>query len=147
MSDRIQKTIDLNAPIERVWRALTDHQEFSQWFRVALDAPFAVDELSRGHMTYLGYEHLVWEARVVEMSPPHRFAFTWHPYAVDTTDYSDEPPTRVQFTLEAIGQGTRLAIVESGFDALPDNRREVALRMNTGGWDTQARNIQAHVES
>jgi uncharacterized protein YndB with AHSA1/START domain len=41
MSDRIEKSIELNSPIERVWRALTDHNEFGEWFRVKLDGPFA----------------------------------------------------------------------------------------------------------
>jgi uncharacterized protein YndB with AHSA1/START domain len=148
MSDRIEKTIDLRAPIERVWRALTDHDEFGAWFRVKLEAPFAPGEISRGHITYPGHEHLVWEAVVVRMESPRLFSFTWHPYAVDPdVDYSQEPPTLVEFRLAPTGEGTRLTIIESGFDALPDHRRADCLRMNDRGWTEQARNIQAHVES
>jgi len=44
MKDKIEKTVDLNAPIERVWRALTDYREFGEWFRVALERPFAEGE-------------------------------------------------------------------------------------------------------
>jgi uncharacterized protein YndB with AHSA1/START domain len=40
MSDRVEKTIELRAPVSRVWRALTDHVEFGAWFRVRLDGPF-----------------------------------------------------------------------------------------------------------
>ena len=148
MSDRIEKTIDLRAPIERVWLALTDHDQFGQWFRVKLEAPFALGRMSRGPFTIAGYEHLVWEAKVTAMERPNRFAFTWHPYAVDPkADYSAEPPTLVEFTLEPTGEGTRLTVTESGFDALPADRREVALRMNDSGWAQQTRNIQAHVEA
>jgi uncharacterized protein YndB with AHSA1/START domain len=147
MTDRIEKTIELKAPIERVWRALTDHAEFGAWFRVKLDGPFAPGAISTGRIAYPGYEHLVWEAKVVAMERPRLFSFTWHPYAVDAdTDYSGETPTLVAFTLEPIAAGTRLSVVESGFDALPEHRRALALRMNEGGWATQMGNIQAHVE-
>ena len=148
MSDRIEKTIELKAPVERVWRALADPAEFGAWFRVKLDGTFAPSEVSRGHMTYPGYEHLVWEAKIVSMDSPRLFSFTWHPYAVEPeTDYSGEPPTLVEFRLEPLGSGTRLTVVESGFDALPEHRRDIALRMNDGGWTTQVKNIQAHVDA
>lgn len=146
MTDRIEKTIALNAPVERVWRALTDQVEFGTWFRVKLDGPFVAGEISHGHITYPGYEHLQWEAKVVAMEPPHRFAFTWHPYAVDpATDYAAEPPTLVEFHLVPSGQGSRLTVVESGFDALPPHRRDEAFRMNEGGWAEQVQNIRTHV--
>src|SRR5690606_28271507 len=104
-------------------------------------------ELSRGHVTYPGYEHLVWAARIVKMERPRLFSFTWHPNAVDPdVDYSQEPSTLVEFRLEPTATGTRLTVVESGFDALPAHRRAEAFRMNEGGWDVQVRNIQAHVE-
>jgi uncharacterized protein YndB with AHSA1/START domain len=148
MSDRIEKSIDLRAPVERVWRALTDADQFGQWFRVTLDAPFAVGQTTRGHVTIPGYEHLLWAATVTAMEPPRRFAFTWHPYAIDPkVDYSAEPPTLVEFAIEPLGEGARLTVVESGFDALPAERREIALRMNDGGWAQQMLNIKAHVET
>jgi uncharacterized protein YndB with AHSA1/START domain len=147
MTDRIEKHIDIAAPVERVWRALTDHEEFGAWFRVKLDGPFVLGGLSSGHITYPGYEHLKWEARVVAMDSPQVFAFTWHPYAVDPDqDYSDEPTTRVEFRLEPTAGGTRLTVTESGFDAIPETRRDEALRMNEGGWEEQVRNIKAHAE-
>ncbi len=149
MQDSIEKRIDLKAPVARVWRALTDHREFGAWFRVDLEGPFAVGEVSRGRITYPGYEHLKWEATVEAMEPESLFAFTWCPYGGDTdVDYSDEPTTRVEFRLEPTEGGTRLVISESGFDALPDDPRRVdALRRNTQGWNEQAKNITAHVES
>jgi uncharacterized protein YndB with AHSA1/START domain len=149
MTDRIEKTIDLKAPIDRVWRALADPAEFGSWFRVKLqDSTFRPGDISRGHITYPGYEHLVWEARVVAMDRPNLFSFTWHPYAVEPdADYSSEPPTLVEFRLQPQGDGTRLTVTESGFDALPEHRREIALRMNDGGWSTQVKNIEAHVDA
>lgn len=147
MTDRIEKSIDIAAPLERVWRALTDFEEFGAWFRVRLDGPFAVGELSLGRITYPGYEHVKWQARVVAMEAPTLFAFTWPPNAVDPDrDYSDEAWIRVEFRLEPAGGGTRLTVVESGFDRLPAERRDEALRMNEAGWEEQVRNVKAHVE-
>ncbi len=147
MSDRIEKTIELKAPISRVWQALTDFREFGTWFRVRLDGPFKPGQVSRGQMTYPGYEHVKWEAVVQKMEPERLFSFTWHPYAIDPkTDYTGEPQTLVEFTLEKTATGTRLHVVESGFDKIPANRRAEALRMNDGGWAKQIKNIAQHVE-
>jgi uncharacterized protein YndB with AHSA1/START domain len=147
MSDRIEKTVELKAPVSRVWRALTDHHEFGTWFRVRLDGPFVPGQVSRGRITYPGYEHLCWEAVVQKIEPEHLFSFTWHPYAVDPDhEYSGEPPTLVEFTLQPIAGGTLLRVVESGFDKIPGKRRLEAFRMNEGGWSEQMRNIARHVD-
>jgi uncharacterized protein YndB with AHSA1/START domain len=148
MADRIEKTVDIASPVERVWQALTDYKEFGAWFRVRLDNPFVPGEITRGRITYPGYEHLPWQAKVLIMDRPRTFVFEWPPYAVDPdTDYSREPWTRVEFRLEAIPDGTRVTVTESGFDALPPGRAAEALRMNEGGWEEQVRNIKAYVES
>ncbi len=146
MNDRIEKRIELKAPVSRVWRALTDYREFGEWFWVKLDGPFVAREVSRGHITWPGYEHLQWEAVVQSMEPERLFSFTWHPYAVDPkTDYSTETPTLVEFRLEAIPGGTSLVITESGFDKIPSDRRLEAFRRNEGGWEQQIKNIESHV--
>jgi uncharacterized protein YndB with AHSA1/START domain len=147
MEDRIEKTIELKAPVSRVWRALTDHREFGQWFRVRLDGPFVPGQVSRGHITYPGYEHLRWEAVVQKIEPERLFSFTWHPYAIDPEkDYSGEPQTLIEFTLQKTATGTLLRVVESGFAKLPDKRRIDAFRMNERGWGQQLQNISRHVE-
>src|ERR1700737_4055918 len=146
MSDRIEKTIELKAPVSRVWRALTDHHEFGTWFRVRLDGPFVPGQVSRGQITYPGYEHLKWEAVVQKMEPERLFSFTWHPYAVDPkADYSKETPTLVEFRLEKTAPGTLLLLTESGFGKIPEHRRLEAFRMNDGGWAEQMKNIERHV--
>src|SRR5678815_5467216 len=97
-TDRIEQHIELNAPVARVWRALTDHREFGQWFRVDLESPFAAGKVTRGRITYPGYEHLVMEVVVRRMEPQKLFSFNWHPYAVDPkADYSKESPTPVSY--------------------------------------------------
>src|ERR1700758_2518622 len=103
MSDTIEKRIELAAPVARVWKALTDHREFGAWFRVRLDGPFVPGQPSTGTMTYPGYEHVRWNAVVQKIEPERTFSFTWHPYALDpAVDYSGEPPTLIEFTLEPI---------------------------------------------
>jgi uncharacterized protein YndB with AHSA1/START domain len=67
MSDRVEKSVVLNASIDRVWRALTDHNEFGQWFRVKLGGPFASGTVATGRLTYPGYERLKWEAKIQKM--------------------------------------------------------------------------------
>ena len=148
MTDRIEKRIELKAPVARVWRALTDHREFGEWFRVKIDGPFVPGEVSRGNITYPGYEHLKWEAVVKAMEPERLFSFTWHPYAVNPKmDYSKEPQTLVEFRLEKTAEGTRLTVTESGFDKIPAGRRPEAFRMNEGGWAEQMKNIERYLAS
>lgn len=146
MNDRIEKKIELAAPLSRVWRALADYREFGEWFRVKIDGPFVEGQVSRGHITYPGYEHLKWEAVIQKIEPEKLFSFTWHPYAVDpNADYSQEPPTLVEFRLEKTAKGTLLTVTESGFDKIPSHRRIEAFRMNEGGWAEQVKNIAAYL--
>jgi uncharacterized protein YndB with AHSA1/START domain len=146
MKDYIEKRIELKAPVSRVWRALTDYREFGEWFRVKLDGPFAPGKISRGQVTYPGYDHLKWEAIVQKMEPEKLFSLTWHPYAIDPKkDYSKEPSTLVEFKLEKTTSGTLLILTESGFDKIPSGRRLEAFRMNDGGWTVQMKNIENHV--
>jgi uncharacterized protein YndB with AHSA1/START domain len=145
-NNRIEKSIELNAPISRVWRALTDYREFGEWFRVKLEGPFVPGQVARGQITHPGYEHLVWQAVVQKIEPERLFSFTWHPYAVDPkVDYSQETPTLVEFRLEKTPSGTLLLLTESGFDHIPSSRRDEAFLRNEGGWTQQMKNIETHV--
>jgi uncharacterized protein YndB with AHSA1/START domain len=144
--DRIEKHIELKAPVERVWRALTDYKEFGEWFRVKLDGPFVVGQEATGFITWPGYEHLKWTAVVQTIEPKTLFSFTWHPYSVDPAiDYSQEEPTLVEFRLAPAAAGTALTLVESGFSKLPAHRWAEAFMRNDGGWTQQMENISVHV--
>jgi uncharacterized protein YndB with AHSA1/START domain len=144
--DRIEKRIELVAPVSRVWLALTDYREFGAWFGVNLEGPFRVGEVARGKITHPGYEHLVWEAVIQTMEAERLFAFTWHPYATDPgVDYSKEEPTLVEFMLEKTETGTLLALTETGFEKVPASRRDEAFRLNDGGWTEQMKNIERYV--
>src|SRR5262245_18271347 len=124
-TDRIEKRIELNASTARVWRALTDHREFGQWFRVNLEGPFVPGQTTRGRITYPGYVHVDIEVIVQKMEPERLFSFHWPPYAVDpNADYAQVPPTLVEFRLEQRGPRTILLVTESGFYAIPAARRD-----------------------
>ncbi len=168
VSDRIEKRVELRAPIARVWRAVADAQEFGRWFGFALDGPFVAGQTIKG--TFEGQLHeagiLEHQKRVgvppskvklpegrfvfctVERIEPERyFSFRWIPYGIDAeADPENEPTTLVEFRLEPTATGTLLTIVESGFDRVPARRRERAFRMNEGGWAGQAENIRKYVE-
>lgn len=149
-STQITKQILLDAPIDRVWDALTDSRKFGEWFRVKLDQPFKLGTTTTGHITYPGYEHLKWQGTTQRLdgAPDYVFSFTWHPYAIDPDkDYSLEPPTLVEFSLhQEPDERVKLIVVESGFEKIPQDRRDEAIRMNDGGWAEQMKNIAAYLD-
>ena len=147
MPDRIEKRILLRAPRERVWRAVSDKTEYGEWFRVKFTpGKFTPGEHLTGQILEPGYEHLTFELWVVDVIPESALSFRWHPYGIDPNyDYSSEPTTLVTFTLEDADGGTRLTIVESGFDQIPLHRRDEAFRMNEGGWEEQTKRIERYV--
>ena len=145
---RIDRTIEIDAPPERVWRALTDAAELSAWFQVTIEGTLAPGQevwMTSVHPQYPGQRFLV---QIVEMTPPRRFVWKWHPGDVDPkVDYSREPQTTVTFTLEPSGRGTRLAVAEDGFDAISAARRAKVYGDNTQGWTEVLVWLQKHVEA
>ena len=147
-SDRIEKQIVLRAPRSRVWRALANADEFGAWFGMKLDGAIAPGARVHGQMTLPGRGNVIVEMAIERMDPESRMSYRWHPYAFEpSVDYSSEPTTLVEFQLEEVEEGTRLTVVESGFDRIPAARRAEALRMNDAGWDGQLENIARHVAS
>lgn len=144
-TDRIEKTTLLRAPQTRVWRALTDHTQFAAWFGIELTEPFAVGRTVKGRLTMRGEQFTI-EFAIERIDPEERFAYRWHPYAIDpNTDYSAEPMTRVEFRLRSVPEGTELTVIESGFDRIPAHRRDEAYRMNDGGWKSQIEKLRGYV--
>jgi uncharacterized protein YndB with AHSA1/START domain len=156
-TDRIEKEVVLKAPLERVWRAISDADEFGQWFGVRFDGPFVpgtsvtgvitpttVDaEVAKQQEPYAGTADS-WQ--IVAVEPQRRLAYRWHPYAVEPgSDYSAEPTTLVEFTLEENADGVLLRIVESGFDALPADRRAAAFEGNSEGWAAQTELVRKYL--
>ena len=147
-TDRIEKQVTLDASRSRVWRALTDVSQFNSWFGLRLTAPFVPGAEISGRMASPKYEHVTVTIWIEQLEPEKFFSFRWHPYAIQPdVDFSAEPTTLVTFTLEDAADGTRLSIVESGFDAIPESRRATAFAMDTKGWNGQAENLRKFLEA
>jgi uncharacterized protein YndB with AHSA1/START domain len=147
-SDRIEKEIVLRAPRSRVWRALASAEEFGAWFGMKLEGAIAPGARIHGQLTLPGHGNVTIEMAIERMDPESRMSYRWHPYAFEPgVDYSSEPTTLVEFQLEEVEEGTRLTVVESGFDRIAAARRAEALRMNDAGWAGQLENIARYVAS
>jgi uncharacterized protein YndB with AHSA1/START domain len=155
--DRIEKEVVLRAPLARVWQAISNADEFGQWFGVRFDGPFvegaavtgvitrtAVDEdVARAQEPHAGKSD-TWQ--IVAIEPQRRLAFRWHPYAVESgADYAQEPTTLVEFTLAETHDGVLLRIVESGFDKIPADRRVAAFEANSEGWAAQTELVRKYL--
>jgi uncharacterized protein YndB with AHSA1/START domain len=155
--DRIEKEVVLRAPLDRVWKAISDADEFGQWFGVRFDGPFVAgasvtgvitpttvdEEIARLQEPHAGKSD-IWQ--IVAIEPQRRLAFRWHPYAVEPgTDYSQEPTTLVEFTLTEIDDGVLLRIVESGFENIPADRRVAAFEGNSEGWAKQTELVRKYL--
>ena len=167
-TDRIEKQVTLKAPVARVWRALADAREFGRWFGFRFEGEFAPGKAMHGsfdgkldeaaiieHQKKMGLKPSKVKIPPSELSfctieriePERYFSFRWIPYGIDAeADLASEPTTLVEFSLEAVPEGTKLTIVESGFDRVPAHRRERAFRMNEGGWAGQSENVRRYVE-
>jgi uncharacterized protein YndB with AHSA1/START domain len=148
VTDRIEKKVLLRAPRSRVWRALTNAQEFGQWFGVRLTGSFAPGAQIEGPVTHKGYEHIIWKVTIDKMEPERLFSWRWHPAVVEPgQDYTPEPnSTLVTFELQEVEGGTLLTVVESGFDRLSPLRQADIYRKNDEGWTAQTEFIRNYVE-
>ena len=154
-TDRIEKSVLLQAPRDRVWRAVSLAENFGSWFGADFDGPFvagahltgtivptSVDpEIARQQQPYAGQS---FEFHVVKIKSMDRISFRWHPYAGDA-DVSDEPMTLIEFVLADQDGLTWLTITESGFDQVPPARRAKAYAANEGGWTAQCQLIQKYL--
>jgi uncharacterized protein YndB with AHSA1/START domain len=147
MSDRIQKTATLKAPLAKVWNAISDSTAFGTWFGMTIEGPFVEgqtvvgtiaktqvdDEVAKEQEPYVGMRCDLMIERIV---PLRLLAFRWHPGA-DPDVGPNAPTTLVTFELEEVAGGTHLTITEAGFNALPPERRAKAFAENDGGWEAQ----------
>jgi uncharacterized protein YndB with AHSA1/START domain len=144
--DRIEKRAVLRGSRARIFRALTDASELGTWFRARFDGSFVPGKTVKAQVLYPGAEHLHFTLRVERIEPERYFAFRWHPAPVDPkADYSKEPTTLVEFSLEETPGGVALTVVESGFARIPAARRAEAFRMNEQGWNQQVSNLERYL--
>ncbi|MDT5244630.1 MAG: hypothetical protein QOD36_2006 [Mycobacterium sp.] len=156
-TDRIEKEVLLRAPLERVWQAISDADEFGRWFGVRFDGLFVPGTSITGVITPTTVDEAVAKMQephagksdtwaIVAVEPKRRLAFRWHPFGVEEgVDYSQEPTTLVEFTLAETTDGVLLRIVESGFDKIPAERRASAFEANSEGWAKQTELVSKYL--
>ncbi len=136
----IERTTWIAAPRERVWRVLSDVHQFCRWFGCDTSAlaftPGVPVRMVAHYPTPA--DDLVFYMDIEDVVPPERFTWRWHPGAnFEGEDLSQEPKTLVTFRLEEADNGTRVTVVETGFDQIFAHRRAAAYKDNVGGWEAQ----------
>ncbi|MER7084131.1 Uncharacterized conserved protein YndB, AHSA1/START domain [Saccharopolyspora kobensis] len=138
--DRIERTVQLDRAPEEVWAALTTAEGLSSWFGDEADI-----ELRPG-----GRGRLIWHGkpathlRVERVEEPSVFGFTWH---IPELPRDDPRRTYVEFTLEPVGAGTRLTVVETGFAQLPEEHYREIYDSHTEGWARELGELTEHLDA
>jgi uncharacterized protein YndB with AHSA1/START domain len=125
--DRIERTVPIAHPPEKVWAALTTAEGLGAWF--GNEATIDLRPGGAARMRWAGGPTV--EMRVERVEEPTVFGFTWPIYGLPE---EDPRRTYVEFTLESAGPGTRLTVVETGFAQLPEDAYRKAFDGNTEGW-------------
>lgn len=128
--DRIERTVEVAHPPDAVWAALTTAEGLGTWFGNEATIDLRPGGSARVSWTDGPTAHL----RVERVEEPSVFGFTWHIHGLP----EDDPRrTYVEFTLEPVGEGTRLTVVETGFAQLPPDAHRTAFDGNTRGWASE----------
>ena len=138
--DRIERVVDIAHPPAAVWAALTTAEGLGTWF-----GNEAAIDLRPGGSAWMkwsgGYTA---DMRVERVEEPTVFGFTWHIFGLP----EDDPRrTYVEFTLEPVGAGTRLTVVESGFAQAPEGVYSKAYEGNTQGWASELGELVEYLDA
>jgi uncharacterized protein YndB with AHSA1/START domain len=155
--DRIEKKIILRVSLERLWRAVSEAEQFGRWFGVEFDGGFVAGARMTGKIVPTtvdpdiakmqeSHRGKAFAFHVDRIEPMRLFTFRWHPFAIDPrVDYSKEHMTIVTFALEEVPGGAMLTITESGFEHIPLGRRAEAFAANEQGWTAQITLIEKYL--
>lgn len=140
---QIERETLIAAPVERVWSLLTEAEHVGRWF---CDDGAEIDLTPGGEMVLRWIEHGTTHARVVEVEPHRRFSYRWAAQA--ESEQIDGNSTLVEFTLETTEEGTRLRVVESGFEelAVTEDQRRARIDDNSEGWEIQLGRVREEAE-
>lgn len=147
LADRIERTMVLPVPRERVWEAITKPEQFARWFGVVSDMDFRV-----GGAIQFSWKNkpCPYPGAIEVIEPIQRFVFRWPSYAIAHPEltFDPAPSTRVEITLEEQAEGTLLTLVESGFASQPQSvPAEELYHGNQDGWQECLDGLQAYLQS
>jgi uncharacterized protein YndB with AHSA1/START domain len=138
--DHIERTVELAHPPDKVWAALTTAEGLGAWFGNEATIDLRPGGAARMRWTEEGFTA---QMRVERVDEPRVFGFTWGIYGLPE---HDPRRTYVEFTLEPLGAGTRLTVVESGFAQLPEDAYRKAYDGNTEGWAKELGELAAYLD-
>jgi len=144
--DRIEREIQIAAPVERVWAVLTEAEHVGSWFGTG--APAEIDLRPGGLMLLDHGEHGKYTTLIVKVEPPRLFSYRWASGYPDVTA-TDTNSTLVEFLLEPSAEGTRLRVVESGFDSIvipPEREVSAGFESHSTGWSGVVQRLGAYAE-
>ncbi len=139
---RVERIV--SASRSKVWQAITTADGWAAWFGDKIIGDFIVGELQ----TLVFGEDTICYAIVTEVVDQRIFAYRWHPGEDCKIDkYPEEEMTTVRFELEDHPRGTKITLTESGFECVPESRRDWCLGQNTEGWNDELTKLFAYVET
>lgn len=137
--DRIERTLELAHPPEKVWAAITTAEGLGTWFGQRAEVDLRVG----------GQVRLAWDSgdtatcTIERLEPQRVFGYTWPVYGLGE---QDPRRTYVEFTLEPAGAGTTLTVVESGFAQVHDDAHKTAYEGNTQGWKSELGELVTYLD-
>lgn len=137
----VQRTITIAAPIDQVWAAVTEAEHIAKWFpQTAVLDEVAVG--AEGTFAFEGYGEF--PVRIEALDAPRMIAYRWGNDNTVAVPLDPAHSTVFTFTLEPIDGGTRLTVVESGFDVMSDPA--ASMEGNRGGWTSELDELVAYLE-
>jgi uncharacterized protein YndB with AHSA1/START domain len=144
--DTIERDILIEAPLQTVWRVVTEPGQMSNWFSDTAE----IDARPGGEGVLSFTERATNQQATVRLlvetvEPPHTFAFRWaYPEGQNARDGNS---LRVEFKLTAEGPNTRLRVTESGFARLEQSADEKAAYYDahSKGWDAHLASLHDYV--
>ena len=138
--DRIERTVEIAAPPDRVWVALTTAKGLAAWF--GDEASIDPRPGGAGWMRWTGGATA--QLRVERVEEPVVFGFTWQ---ILELPEDDPRRTYVEFTLQPAGAGTRLTVVETGFAQLPDDEHRTVYPGHAEGWARELGELAGYLDA
>jgi uncharacterized protein YndB with AHSA1/START domain len=137
----VRRTIHINAPIDRVWAAVTQADHLAQWFPQRAQLA-SVGVGATGLFEWDDYGSL--PVLVEAADPPHSISYRWGNNNPQATTLDPAHSTVFTFTLDEVGAGTALTVVETGFETLADPQG--SLESNRGGWNWELDELVTYLE-